>query len=50
MYVTESLPAKIWGSRPTGLGVVVVSARAVTCVRQLAVVLTKHIAAVLTKR
>jgi hypothetical protein len=26
MYVTESLPAKIGGSRPTGLGVVVVSA------------------------
>jgi hypothetical protein len=39
MYVTESLPAKIGGSRPTGLGVVVVSA--ITCVRQLAVVLTK---------
>jgi hypothetical protein len=26
MHVTESPPAKIWGSRPTGLGGVVVSA------------------------
>jgi hypothetical protein len=26
MHVTESLPAKTWGSRPTGLGGVVVSA------------------------
>jgi hypothetical protein len=31
MHVTESLPAKIWGYRPIGLGGVVVSASLLLC-------------------
>jgi hypothetical protein len=43
MYVTESLSAKIGGSRPTGLGVVVVSAVTVQLnEKRVALVLTKR--------
>jgi hypothetical protein len=43
MYVSESPPAKIGGSRPTGLGAVVVSAVTVQLnEKRVAVVLTKR--------